>query len=326
MISRWEGGQHQPGALYRHLFDAVYEAGEATGQPRAIALRSHQFIPAWLGAASARDIVMAHRMAPDDRHRGEPARRRIPSPSSGCMCDLYVWPHGVAIFHVIDERSFSSLAALALWREQTYDERLSWAGSQLQPVAPDARAAYVLSLYWLTASAWSGQDYETAMRILCMPRVLLSRHDYDGDRDGLRHVQARLAEDALLASRWDHPGIHSFGVAGTSSGYASWSGVVYHPQSTARALSEDELVAYELAMQSVWAYCAHLNDEIEQGRDPLVPDAWGWRYLRGARCRLANARPQESGQHRSMREAILQTSGLMAHLDQAIEALREAAR
>ncbi len=82
-------------------------------------------------------------------------------------------------------------------------------------------------------------------------------------------------------------------------------------------------MAYELALQSVWAYCAHLNDEIEQGHDPSAPEDWGWRYLRGARCRLANPRPQESGQHRSMREAILETSGLAGQLDHAIETMRE---
>jgi hypothetical protein len=155
--------------------------------------------------------------------------------------------------------------------------------------------------------------------------VLLARENDDADGEALQHTRARLAEDALLAARWDHPDIRSFGVAGTSSGYASWSGVLYHAQSTSRALSEEELVNYELALQSAWAYCAHLNDQVEQGHDPLVPDEWGWRYLRAMRCRLANPRPQEPGQHRSMREAILETSGLLSQLDQAIETLREVA-
>jgi hypothetical protein len=35
---------------------------------------------------------------------------------------------------------------------------------------------------------------------------------------------------------------------------------------------------------------------------------------------------QEPGQHRSMREAILETSGLISQLDQAIETLREVAK
>ncbi|MCA1702631.1 MAG: hypothetical protein LC808_04935, partial [Actinobacteria bacterium] len=69
----------------------------------------------------------------------------------------------------------------------------------------------------------------------------------------------------------------------------------------------------------------HLNGEFEQGRDPLVPDQWGWRYLRAVRSRLINPRPRESGQHRSMREAILETSVLVDQLDQAIEALRDTA-
>jgi hypothetical protein len=170
------------------------------------------------------------------------------------------------------------------------------------------------------------------MRIMCMPPVLLARDDDDdanddSDEDGRasQYAEARLAEDTLLATKWDHPDIRSFGVAGTSSGYASWSGVLYHAQSASRALSEDELVDLELAIQSAWAYCAHLNDELEQGRDPLVPDQWGWRYLRGMRSRLVNPRPRESGQHRSMREAILETSGLIEQLDQAIEALRDTA-
>lgn len=253
MISRWEKGQHQPGALYRHLFDAVYEAGETTGRSTSSELRSHQFIAAWVGAAMARDVATAHGMTPDDRAWTHPWHGVVAAPSSECTCELYVWPHGVVIFHVVDECSFSSLAALALWREQTYAQRLSWATSRLQQVVAGARAAYV---------------------------------------------------------------------SGTSSGYASWSGVVYHAQAPSRALAEEELVAYELALQSVWAYCAHLGDEIERGHDPSAPEDWGWRYLRGARCRLAYPRPQESGQHRSMREAILETSGLARQLDQAIDTLR----
>ncbi|MDX6707150.1 MAG: hypothetical protein QOI48_2996 [Solirubrobacteraceae bacterium] len=324
-------GHHEPGALYRHLFEAVYEAGETTAVPKAATVRSHQFIPAWLSAATAQDVAIAHGMT-ETEHWTQPHRCQAPPPTPESTCDLYVWPHGVAIFHVVDERSFSSLTTLALWRQAAYDQRLTWATTQLQPVAPGACAAYILSLYWLTASAWSGHDHETAMRILCMPPILLARGDdddghpnHDRHPDPFKHARARLVEDALLSARWDHPGIRSFGVAGTSCGYASWTGVLYHAQAPSRALGEDELIEYELALQSAWAYCAHLNDQVEQGRDPSVPPEWSWRYLRALRCRLANPRPQESAQHRSMREVILQTSDLIGHLDQAIEALREAA-
>ena len=56
--------------------------------------------------------------------------------------------------------------------------------------------------------------------------------------------------------------------------------------------------------------------EVELGADPDVPREFGWRFLRGVRSRLVNERPQETSQHRAMREAIIDTSGLRRHLDQ----------
>jgi len=44
------------------------------------------------------------------------------------------------------------------------------------------------------------------------------------------------------------------------------------------------------------------------------------------RSRLTTERPQETSQHRSMRNAIVQTSGLDRHLAQAVEILRDCDR
>jgi hypothetical protein len=110
---------------------------------------------------------------------------------------------------------------------------------------------------------------------------------------------------------------------GTSLGYASWSGVVYHPIARDRALREDELITCELSVQAVWAYCDHLRQHVEQGNDPIVPPQYGWRFLRATRSRLTTERPQETSQHRSMRDAIMHTSGLNRHLTQALETLRD---
>lgn len=310
--------------MYRRLFETVYDTGAATGDATAFSLRSHQFVPAWIGSEAASDLATVHGLKPANVDWIEPRHRCVAGPSDA-FCELHIWPHGVVIFHIVDEVSFPSLASLSLWRERTYEERLTWATGELLQIAPYARAAYVLSLYWLDAAARSGPEYETLLRIMCMPEILLGR-PLDEPDDGSRHTRARLTEDALLSSRRNHPDIRSFGVAGTSCAYASWSGFVYDAQAPARALTEPELVAHELAIQSTWAYCAHLNDQIEQGQDPVVPGEWGWRYLRAMRSRLANPRPQESPQHRSMREAILDTSGLLGHVDQALDALREVTR
>jgi hypothetical protein len=162
---------------------------------------------------------------------------------------------------------------------------------------------------------------DTALRLLCMPRSLIERDD-DSRVPSLAH--ATLVEQALLREGFDHPGIVDFGIKGISMGYASWSGVVYNPTAPDRALREDEMVRCELAVQAVWSYCNHLRMEVETGRDPDVPDAFGWRFLRGLRSRLTTERPQETSQHRSMRDAIVETSGLSRHLIQATETLREA--
>ena len=324
MVSRWERGHHKPHPMYGQLFDAVYDARATEGHGAELALRSHQFIPAWLGPESVRRAVELHCMDPDLDHWTEPHRCALPAPAGAASCDLYVWPHGVAILHVVDDLIFPSLAGLAVWRQRTYDDRLAWATELLQEAAPAATAAYVLSLYWMLDTPWAGDDHSTAMRLLCMPRVLVSK--LDGGCEHQHQAETRLTEDALLASRWDNESVQPFGVDGTSAGYASWSGVVYQAREPSRALEERALIDYELGLQATWAYCGHINGEIEQSRDPIVADDWGWRYLRSMRLRLANPRPQEPGQHRAMREAILQTSGLLGHLDQAIETLRDVER
>lgn len=55
----------------------------------------------------------------------------------------------------------------------------------------------------------------------------------------------------------------------------------------------------------------------------MVPAEFGWRFPRGIRSRLTTERPQETSKHRSMRDAVVQTSGLGRHLAQAVEILRE---
>jgi hypothetical protein len=99
--------------------------------------------------------------------------------------------------------------------------------------------------------------------------------------------------------------------------------VVYTPQDHERALNEQDVVEVELAAQSLWQYCSWIAGEVEDGRDPQVNPAYGWRWLRAAQSRITTARPQETGPHRDMREAILATCGLPAMLDTAITTLRE---
>ncbi|GAA3160699.1 hypothetical protein GCM10010486_28540 [Nonomuraea roseoviolacea subsp. carminata] len=80
----------------------------------------------------------------------------------------------------------------------------------------------MLSLYWLHSPTWVGQMLDTALRIICAPRILVDREQAGSDTCV---TSAEQAERELLAAGFHHNEMRSFGLAGVSLGYASWSGV-----------------------------------------------------------------------------------------------------
>ncbi len=306
-LEAWESSVVPPGDIVIAVSTVTPAASDALG------LRSHKFVAAFVGESVVKRLVPA----------GSKDCHVISLDHPTGRCDLHVWPFGVVIFHLVEEIAVPNIAHLAVWRYRSYAENLEWATAYLQKLTEDEsiRASYVLSAYWLHSPVWVGSMLDTALRIICAPRVLVER-DNAGSVACL--AAAERAEKELLAGGFDHQEMRSFGLKGVSLGYSSWSGVAYHPLDPARSLAEDELVSFELNLQAIWAFCEHVNGQIEQGRTPTVPDGFGWQFLRATRSKLANPRPQETGQHRSMRDAVLETSGLMGHLQHAIEALREA--
>jgi hypothetical protein len=317
-VRSWEDDAVPPG----NVLMAAISMSPATSD--RLGLRSHKFIAAFVGPQAAAQLSTRDGAEPAGPAEGMTGHA-LPTDHPTGQCRLYVWPFGAVVFHLVEDLDLLNIASLALWRYQSYEENLAWATERLQQLTGDtsAAASYVLSLYWLHTTAWTGPALDTALRIICAPRVLI-------DRD-IRDIQAcqdtaEQAERILLAEGFENDGMRPFGLKGVSAGYASWSGVVYHPFDPARALAEAEIVSFELVTQALWAYCGWINGQIENGREPAVEDRFGWRFLRGARSRLSNPRPQETGQHRSMRDAIAETSGLLGHLDQAIDVLREGHR
>ncbi|MEU6710053.1 hypothetical protein ABZ897_01125 [Nonomuraea sp. NPDC046802] len=306
-LEAWESSVVPPGDVVIAVSTMTPAASDM------LELRSHKFIPAFVGEPAVKQLMQA---SSQDCHV-------IPLDHPSGQCSLHVWPFGVVIVHLVEEIAVPNIARLAVWRYRSYAENLKWVAGYLQTLTGDAsiQASYVLSAYWLHSPIWVGRMLDTALRIICAPRVLVEREGA-GSTAGLG--TAERAEKELLAGGFEHQEMRSFGLKGVSIGYSSWSGVAYHPLDPTRSLAEDELESFELNLQALWAYCEHINRQVERGSAPLVPEGHGWRFLRAARSRLANPRPQETGQHRSMRDAVLETSGLMGHLQHAIEALREA--
>ncbi|MGL4340319.1 MAG: hypothetical protein ACRCSP_07860 [Rhodoglobus sp.] len=92
------------------------------------------------------------------------------------------------------------------------------------------------------------------------------------------------------------------------------------------ALRPETLVEFEAVLQALWCYCNYLREQVAAGREPIVPTAYGWRGLRALRARLVGARARETTQEARMRSAIIRTSELTEHLDQAIIMLQDLER
>lgn len=315
--------------LYIELYCLAYEAtphelfGEikppkATGNK--FSLRSHKFVPVYVGCDDAAILSKEVGAATATKQWINCEVAKVEKDLT--ECHLYVWPFGVAMLHLVEEITLPNIANLAFWRRASYKEILAWMPSFLDKLVPgiSVHQPYAFNVFWLNTAAWDDLELETALRLMCMPRTLMERQP-DNSSSAMGH--AELVEKSLLSSGFTHPDFVPFGVKGISIAYAAWSGVVYHPLAPQRALTEDQIVSCELAVQAIWSYCDYIRAEVEEGRDPDISAKYGWRFLRGARSRLMAPRPHEAGQHRSMREAVLETSALPAHMAQAAEILRE---
>jgi hypothetical protein len=307
------------GKTVHELFGGIRTPASTAGRYR---MRSHKFVPVFVGPDAVNRICEQRDHSPAVDQWTE-CRRATVDDRHG----LYTWRCGVVVFHIVEHLEPTTIAEIALWRRETYPQNIEWAQRRL---AKDYGChalgePYVLSTYWVDETPHDEPRRNVALRLLSIPRVLTEREEHTPDDRESRRAHAELVEQALLRDGFDHPGIEDFGIKGISTAYASWSGVVYHPTAPSRGLTEADLVACELSMQAAWAYCDFIRREVEEGRDPVIAVEFGWRFIRGLASRLTAERPQETSQHRSMREAIINTSGLAKRLQQAIETVKEAA-
>ncbi|MCX4784020.1 XRE family transcriptional regulator [Streptomyces sp. NBC_01264] len=282
---------------------------------------SHKFIPVYVGEAVQAITGTPRGPGPGGlEHRSTPAAH----PDASADSQLHLYDCGVVIAHLVQPLHVQSLGELAAWRYRTYAADLRWADSRIRELL-SAQAqtrtpapTYVLSAYLLEDSPWQGTDLESALQLLTTPSVLVDRQDPE--------AAVRLGDDVerkLLVEGFEHADVIDFGSRAVALGLAGWSGVAYHPIAPERALPMSSVVALELDVQTLWALSTYVLDEVEAGRDPVMPKDYGWRFLRGAYSRLTAARAQETAQHQLMREAILTTSQLPDRLRAAQEALRE---
>ncbi|MGW1290568.1 helix-turn-helix domain-containing protein [Streptomyces sp. NPDC002586] len=314
--------------FYASLGNSTEHYGEAGSSPALgpATVISHKFLPVYIGGSTFLITGDPCQHGPARLgHRATP----VPHPDAEATSQLHLYDCGVAIFHLVQRREVETLGDLAVWRYRSYLTDLEWANGKIRELLAAAGSSdtmqelkpptYVLSAYLLEDSPWQGANLETAMQLLTTPSVLVDRQRPEDT--------VRLGTDverALFTNAFEHSDVVAFSSQAIALGLAGWSGVAYHPLSPERALPMDAIVALELDVQALWCLSSFVLDEIEEGRDPVMPEEFGWRFLRGALTRLTAARPQETAQHQLMREAVLTTSQLPDRLRTAQEVLRDA--
>ena len=288
------------------------------GQDTGFLVVSHQIVPVFIGAECAERLMKDASFDLRDWEWTRIASRGMTHPTG--MCTAYALQWGVVVFHIRHRLSLANVAALATWRKNAHDTTFEQGAALIRELLNDPTAAgpeYVLSAFWVDEPMWSGSDLDTAMRLMCVPSVLLDRRLEDEE---ILVAKAEVAERAHLRSGFAHPDIVEFGVSGVSIGCASWSGVVYLPLSPARALQPEEFISFEVVVQGLWCYSAHILGTPDIGG---LPVRYGWRFLRSCRAHMTAVAPLETGQVRMMRDAVLRTSRLVEQLSQAQAILRD---
>jgi len=284
---------------------------------------SHKFAPVFIGAEDANELVGCGDFSSDTCEWMPTSTSDLAYPTGRCTATVFDF--GVLVFHITEKCSFSNVAELAMWRRRTHQAARCWADETTRKRWPTlhGNARYVLSAYWLDEHCWQPDDLGTAVRLLCVPSVLLTR--VGDSMDEALMSGAQVAERVQFREGFNPPNLTAFGVDGVSLGYASWSGVAYLPLSPTRSLAPAELVEFETLVQALWCYTETISTIVEEGQDPEMPDAYSWRFLRACHSRLASARPRETNQVRMMRDAILATSRVTSQLTDAQAILCEAA-
>lgn len=315
-VTSWENSATPPGDVLLAI------TALASTNSNTLGIRSHKFIAADVGHTRVQQIADELELEQVTGYLGRTPCWIGPIAEMGDHCSMSLFPFGQVIIHLLEDLDLPDVTSLAHWRYQSYPENLEWAGQYLsEATGSDVTAAYVLSAYWVYAAPWAGAALDTGLRLICAPRVLVDR-----DVTSTAQAASERAEHELLGAGYHPAEMRGFGTPGVSSAWASWSGVVYHPHDPLRALAENDLVQFEIGAQAIWAYTAHINEQIESGADPEVSPEHGYRFLRSMRSLLLTPRPQETGQHQQMREAVVTSSGLPAQLELALEALKEAGR
>lgn len=284
----------------------------------------HKFVPVYLGPRAYSDLTGATFESLWSEHR-------VVERAEGA---LFVLPLGVGVWHIWQELELSTLADLATWRRNTYQEiikdrhLISTSTSELLAtlrldVADPLSSArgnlgYVLSVMVLNVPVWDEPNrLRTAIKLLsCLTPLQFA------DGDELAREEAIRLENELLEIGFAHKDVVEFGVSGSDLGFASWAGVSYHKFSGQPSRLRERIIEFEIAVQGLWWYTTCIK-EICLSRSLTAKSKRELRENVAAVTRqmgrLKTIGATEVSSQRTMCEAVLITSRLESLVDDTLK-------
>ena len=203
---------------------------------------------------------------------------RLPAASSretAGSCNLYLWPFGVALFHLVEDLTLDCVAQLAVWRRvRPASQNMYWAHDQLRALTGREvdRQPYVTESLLGRRARMAGPRPPDRAAAPCAFAACWSSGQDDIDESCLRArrtCRTSVAPGQVLRP----PRTRRLRNEGHLMGYASWSGVVYYPIARDRALHENELITCELSPSAsrIRPYCDYLQPTSRTRRRPNSP-------------------------------------------------------
>jgi len=288
---------------------------------REFAIESHLIAPVFLGQGAFGNI------------RG-PEKETIWAKYKEFKIDqgrLCIFPTGIGVWHLTGQHRFSSFSDVASWRRETYERILKGKhGIQLYnqelmvPLISRStdpfgsilgRIAYVYSVLVLREPNW------TRGGSLRRPLQLLSNLSPLEHSEGAnKSTDPASVERKLLDGAFPDVETKQFGSSGQDLGFASWDGLSYLKDSHVNSTLGDDIIEFEIAVQSTWWLAKCLSDICLASGTKVKKDlALPIQNMKWQFARLRGIGANESTAQRTMVEAILTTSRLQQLVEDTIK-------
>ena len=235
---------------------------------------------------------------------------------------LCIFPTGIGVWHLTGKHQFSSFTDVARWRYETY-ERILKGKHTIQIYNQELRVPLISRSIHTFGSVLGKVGYVFSVMVLQEPsraRVgrlrrplqLLSNLSTLENREAtVKAAEPSNLERNLLDGGYTDLEAKEFGSPGQDLGFASWDGLSYLDQADDNSTFKDDIIEFEIAVQSTWwlAKCLYdicLANDAKIKKDlALAIQDMRWQY-----AKLQGIAATESITQRTMIEAIITTSRL----------------